>query len=137
MGNHRRLGKNWCKQLLCLLYFSHSIKILWTQELKACMLYISTSIWVLPMPNSGQNSHFQRFLWQKAFKKARNLQQNSSKTGFLKFAPQTLVECFIPKKNSLKMTILTRVWRAPHPNAGQNIQHLYEFWHSILSCWVF
>ena len=26
------------------------------------LLHISTSIWVLPTPNAGRNSHFQRFL---------------------------------------------------------------------------
>ena len=56
-----------------------------------CMLYISTSVWVLRMSNAGRNSHFQRF-W--------NLQQNSAKNRVFLHSTKTLVDCFTPQKIS-------------------------------------
>ena len=54
------------------------------------MLYISTSVWVLPTPYAGWNMHFKHFLCLKAkkCKKVRNLPKNLAKNGFLKFAPK-------------------------------------------------
>ena len=31
----------------------------------ACVLYISTNVWVLRTPNAGRNGHFQHFLCKK------------------------------------------------------------------------
>ena len=96
-------------------------------DVKRQVLYFWTSIWMLRTPNAGRNSHFQCFLCKKA-KKARNLKQNFAKNTFFKFAPERWSTVLFPKKSfflqkMLKMTILTRVWGAQHPNAGRNIQH--------------
>ena len=46
------------------------------------------------------------------------------KTFFFKFAPKRWSTVLFPEK-MLKMTISTSGWSAQHPNAGQNIQHLF------------
>ena len=80
---------------------------------------------MLCTPNTGRNSHFQRFSAKKLKKQEihskflqkhifLSLHQNAGRLFFLFFA-------------TLKMTILTRVWNAQHPNAGRNIQQL-PFW---------
>ena len=79
------------------------------------MWYISTSIWVLHIPNAGWNSHFQsRPAFRCKLKKTvfcKNLLQISS--FFRVFAQKTLI-----------MTLSTSVWSAQHPNAGQNIHQI-------------
>ena len=65
-----------------------------------CLLYISTSVWVLHNPNTGRNSHFQHFVAKKLknAKKVTNLQQNLAKNGFFKFAPKCWSSVLFPKK---------------------------------------
>ena len=67
-----------------------------TPDFYSNLLYISTSVWVLCTPNAGQNSHFQRFCGKKL--KKERCSKILQKTRFFKFAPETLVNCFIPKK---------------------------------------
>ena len=62
------------------------------------MFCISTSVWVLRTPNAGWNSHFQGF-YSFFLEKAKYLQQISSKTRFLKFAPERWSTVFFPKND--------------------------------------
>ena len=45
--------------------------------------------------------------------------------------------CFLSflAQKMLKMTILTSIWSVQHPNAGQNIQHMWT--NPILYTWLF
>ena len=102
---------------------------------KPFMLNISTSLWVLRTPNAGRISHFQHFLCKNP-KKSKNFAAKFSKKQFFLHFIKALVNCFIPQKwafsskkhvftyKKLKMIISTSVWRAQHPNAGRNIQHI-------------
>ena len=79
------------------------------------MLYISTSYWVLHIPNTGRNMLFQRFSANKTLHPHSGA--NFKKTFFAKFCIKFLV--FF-----LFSTFYTNfgVWSAQFTNAGQNIQ---------------
>ena len=67
---------------------------------KFYLLYISTSVWVLGTPNAGRNSHFQH----KAEKTQKNdkLGVKFSIQTFFWASTQTLVDSFIPRKNTFR-----------------------------------
>ena len=64
-----------------------------------CLLYISTSVWVLRTPNAGPNSHFQRFLLQKA-KKSKKFAANFCKKQVFLSLHQNAGRLFYSQKNS-------------------------------------
>ena len=62
------------------------------------MLYISTKVWVLRNPYTGQNSHFQRFLCKKAKKCKKFAAKFCQKQVFFKFAPEGWLTVLFTKK---------------------------------------
>ena len=64
------------------------------------MLHILTRVWVLRTPNSGQNSHFQRFLCKKAKKSKKFAAKFCKKHVFLSLH-QNAGRLFYSQKNEL------------------------------------
>ena len=65
------------------------------------LLNISTSILVLPTPNTGQNMLFQHFLFKKAEKerKSKKFVANFSKKCVFELAPECLLRVLFQEKN--------------------------------------
>ena len=76
-----------CRSLYSLIVLLLSI---------GCVLYISTSVWVLRTPNAGRNDHFQRF-YSFFLEKNKKFAANFSKKEFFKFAPEHWWTVLLPK----------------------------------------